>query len=69
MTQPDRIDVHAHDLAPAYVDALRSAERWLIGMRSPRSSAATPGASSGAEPSGAPRRQISGIPRGSRGNY
>jgi 6-methylsalicylate decarboxylase len=26
-----RIDIHAHYLAPPYVDALRAAERWLIG--------------------------------------
>jgi len=26
-----RIDVHAHYLAPAYVEALRAHERWLIG--------------------------------------
>ena len=31
MTEPHRIDVHAHYLAPAYVNALRAAERWLIG--------------------------------------
>jgi len=31
MSAPHRIDVHAHDLAPVYVAALRSAERWLIG--------------------------------------
>ena len=28
---PHRIDVHAHYLAPAYKDALREAEMWLIG--------------------------------------
>ncbi len=28
---PHRIDVHAHYLAPAYIEALRSADRWLIG--------------------------------------
>lgn len=28
---PHRVDVHAHHLAPAYVDALRDAGRWLIG--------------------------------------
>lgn len=31
MSQPHRIDIHAHYLAPAYVEALRTAERWLIG--------------------------------------
>ena len=31
MSRPHRIDVHAHYLAPAYTEALRSAERWLIG--------------------------------------
>jgi len=28
---PQRIDVHAHHLAPAYKEALQEAEKWLIG--------------------------------------